>query len=111
MVHAGQLHGFEDTQREQRFLLHALLPAAGVLLAAGLMLEASEGYGGSTMFAGQAPIIDRAMEWRPQGPPPAFDVDQLTPEEIEQPVPEAMAAGSSEMTGRDNSNLRARPER
>ncbi len=111
MVHAGQLHGFEDTQREQRFLAHALLPAAGLLLAAAFVLEAGEGRTGAALFSGQTPIIDPVMEWRPQGPPPALDVDQLTPEEVEQPIPEAMAAGGLEMTGRDSGNLRARPER
>lgn len=110
MAQACDLHDFDDTGD------HALL-ASGLLAAtAALMLLAlSTVYlneSSSGLFAGsQPPIIDRVMEWRPQGPPPAFDVDQLTPEEVEQPVPVAVSAGSTEMTGRDSGNLRARPER
>ena len=56
--------------------------------------------------------VEHVMEWRPQGPPPWGDVDQLTPEEVEESP--AMAAGSGGAmvdSDRGSSDARARPER
>ncbi len=111
MAQACHLHDFDDTGNDALFVASGLLAATAALMLLALStvhLNASS----SGLFTGaQPPIIDRVMEWRPQGPPPAFDVDQLTPEDVEQPAPATVSAGSVEMTGRDSGNLRARPER
>lgn len=64
----------------------------------------------SLQFSAMAPpSVDRIMEWRPQGPPPWMEVDQLSPDEAEQPG--HMAAGEGEARGREGSSARSRPER
>ena len=71
---------------------------------------------GNELLSGARPaIVDRVMEWRPQGPPPWVDADQLTPDEVEE-VPAVAAAGSSEFVSGEmpsgrGGDLRARPER
>ncbi|MCC5812237.1 MAG: hypothetical protein JJU06_17905 [Ectothiorhodospiraceae bacterium] len=109
MTQACNLQHFDDSGEDPRFL-PSLLAGITALMLVAATLHLQETHGG--LFAGsQNTIIDRVMEWRPQGPPPALDVDQLTPEEVEQPAPAVMSSEGTEMTGRESGNLRARPER
>ncbi|MCC5857181.1 MAG: hypothetical protein JJT90_03430 [Ectothiorhodospiraceae bacterium] len=109
MTQALNLNHFGDADEDPRLLMSLIGGVAAVMLLIGT-LHLQETHGG-LQAGSQSPIFERVMEWRPQGPPPAFDADQLTPEEVEQPAVVASSGGGGEASGRDSGNLRARPER
>ncbi len=102
-------HNGDDSGNDPRFMLTVLAGGMAVMLLATTEMQHAPS---TPLFAGgQIPIVDNVREMRPQGPPPVFDVDQLTPEEVEQPVAATPYSGSVDSRSRDSGNLRARPER
>jgi hypothetical protein len=100
-------HESEVPANDPRLGLGLLVGVSALVLtlSAPQMQESASG-----LFSGaHTSIVDHVMEWRPHGPPPWVDVDQLGPDEVEE-VP-TVSAGSTELSGSDTGNLRARPER
>lgn len=63
----------------------------------------------SGVFAGgEFSIVDRITVFRPQGPPPVFDMDEATPDEVEPAGGPSRSTGSTRATHSDAA-LRARP--
>jgi len=62
------------------------------------------------------PKVNNVMEWRPHGPPPWAEADQLSHDEVEEvPVPAAASDGSAAISGggetrRSGADLRERPK-
>ena len=102
----------EASERDPRITLSALAAVTALVLAfnAPTLPDATT----SSFSSAQPSIIEHVMEWRPQGPPPWMDVDQLTPEEVEE-VPAAsggdttLSGGDAAPSGRGGSELRERP--
>ena len=61
---------------------------------------------GAIAFGGSTLSSEQVMEWRPHGPPPWGDVDQLSPDEVEESA--GLASGERGRDATDSS--RARPE-
>lgn len=59
----------------------------------------------SALALGGPAMTEQVMEWRPQGPPPWGDVDQFSPDEVE----ESSALASGDRARDEGSTSRARP--
>ncbi|MCK8514769.1 hypothetical protein M0534_00285 [Methylonatrum kenyense] len=104
---ASPFSGLEERSGDPRFFMGLLGGIAALMLvtATAEMQHSS----GATLSGFQLPIFDNVSEMRPQGPPPVFDVDQMSPEEVEQVAPTPYSA-NIDGSGRDGGNARARPE-
>ena len=56
---------------------------------------------------GNATTTEHVMEWRPQGPPPWGDADQLSPDEVTE---ESSVVAGGERGREDMGSSRSRPE-
>lgn len=105
---SNSLTGFNETPDDSRFMM-GLLGGIAALMLVTATLELQESQGG-VLLGAQLPMLDNVREMRPQGPPPVADVDQLTPEEVEQPVTATPYTGAVGDSSRDASSARARPQ-
>lgn len=100
----GAVYANETAGTDPRFGL-VLLSMATALLLVTHPPKVPDISSGAIAFGG-ADLTEHVMEWRPQGPPPWGDVDQLSPDEVEESA--GLASGER---GRDASgSSRARQE-
>lgn len=105
---SSTMTGFDDAPDGSRFMM-GLLGGIAALMLVTATLEMQE-YKGGAFLGGQLPMLDNVREMRPQGPPPVIDVDQLTPEEVEQPVTATPYTGAVGDIHRDARSSRSRPQ-
>ena len=88
--------------------------AAGCVVALAFGLYGTAGYHPEVDLSLpeiEMPIVERVMEWRPQGPPPWMDVDQFTQDEVEESPAVAGDDVAAPRGGGEAGDLRQRPER
>lgn len=104
---ACSFHEFEFSSKDQRFLAGLIGGTAALMLVFAGAVHQHEAHGG-IFPVGEFSLVDRVTVFRPQGPPPVFDIDEATPEEVEPPARPSRSTGSARATHSDAAN-RARP--
>ncbi|TVS19129.1 MAG: hypothetical protein EA417_01290, partial [Gammaproteobacteria bacterium] len=104
---ACSFHDFNRPSEDQRLLTGLIGGMAALMLVMASAVHLHEAHGG-VLANGEFSIVDRITVFRPQGPPPVFDIDETTPEEVEPPARPSRSTGSSRATHSDAA-LRARP--